>query len=71
MYGAGACCVVVAQRSLISSRCRINASFATGLYVAMACFAKEDTATEDTFLSQQTTFVLLWQEARLLLGQDT
>ena len=40
IFGAGGCCVVVAQRSLISSRSSKYASFATGSYVSIACTAK-------------------------------
>ena len=40
IFGAGGCCVVVAQRSLISSRSSKYASFATGSYVSIACSAK-------------------------------
>ena len=42
VFGAGACCTVVAQRSLIliSIKSDRSSSFATGTYVAMACFAK-------------------------------
>jgi MFS family permease len=40
IFGAGACCTSVAQRSLISIKCDSSMSFATGAYVAMGCIAK-------------------------------
>ena len=62
IFGIGACCVVVAQRSLISLKTPDSASFATGSYVAMAGFGKvvgksATAPAAEMFGYKETTFI--------------